>query len=318
MKLIARILLGLALGTCCGAVLAATDDLDYQRLSASLDQLANDPTLGQYATAEQTLARNAVQGLLTARKTQHAYVLYLAQRQVDTAKAAAQLGNARHQLAQLQREHDKILIEASRRDAAATRRELDRERLRNQLAVEETQRLQQQGEAYSQAADQARAEAAQSAKLAASQTRAAQLARREANLAEQAALAMRARMDAMHPSKGAKGMQMTLAGLVFGSGQATLKPEAREHLQKLVQFVQAKPDKHIRIEGHTDSVGSAAANRSLSLERAQAVRQALIADGVSAQRISVAGLGSADPVAPNATASGRAQNRRVLVILQDH
>lgn len=318
MNVLRPILAGLVLAVFCAGAMAADVDLDYQRLNANLDQLARDPSIGSYATAEQALARNAVQRLLTTRGKDHAHALYLAEREVDEAKAAAQLQNARTVLSQLQREHDKILIQASRRDAAATRRELERERLQNQLAAEETQRLQQQGLAYSQAADQARAEAAQSRKLAASQSHAAKLARNEATLAEQAATAMRAQMQTMHAQHGAKGMQMTLEGVAFASGQAQLKPDARAHLGKLVQFVKSKPGKHIRIEGHTDSSGSAATNQSLSLQRAQAVRQALVANGVSAQRISVAGMGSASPVASNATESGRARNRRVVVILQDH
>lgn len=320
MKAVQRLMLILMVACAAWGTLAmaADGDLDYQRLSASLDQLANDPILGPHAAADQALARSAVQLLLTTSAKDHAHVLYIAQRRVDTAKAAAQLENARQQLAQLQREHSKILVEASRRDAAATRRELERERLENMLAAEAAQKLQAQGEAYSQAAEQARAEAEQSRQLAQSQTEAAKLARREADLAEQAARAMRARMDAMRPSHGSKGMQMTLEGLAFDSGQAELKPDARAHMQKLVQFVQSKPAKHIRIEGHTDSVGSAAANRALSLQRAKSVRQALVASGVAANRISVVGAGAANPVASNASASGRARNRRVVVILQDH
>lgn len=307
-------LLLLAVGT---TAMAADGGLEYQRLNASLDQLAADPVLGGYAQAEQALARDAVRQLLDVSSKRHAHVLYIAERRVDLAKAAAELEDARRKLVQLDREHDSILIEASRRDAEATRRELDRQRLQNQLAAEEAMCLQQQGEAYSQAAEQARAEAEQSRRLAESQSRAAAMARKEAQLAEAAARAMRQRMDSLTARRGAQGMQMTLEDLAFGSGQAELRPDAAAHMGKLVQFVQSKPDKRIRIEGHTDSSGSAAVNRALSLRRAQSVRDALVANGVDASRIQVAGVGAAHPIAPNTTAEGRARNRRVVVILED-
>lgn len=312
-----RDLLCLLLLAVSATAMAAKDDLDYQRLNASLDQLAADPVLGAYAQAEQALARDAVRQLPDASGKQRAHVLYIAERRVDLAKAAAELEDARRKLVQLDREHDSILIEASRRDAEATRRELERQRLQNQLAAEEAMRLQQQGEAYSQAAEQARAEAEQSRRLADSQSRAAAMARKEAQLAEAAAIAMRQRMDSLTAKRGAQGMQMTLEDLAFGSGQADLRPDAEAHMGKLVQFVQSKPDKRIRIEGHTDSSGGAAINQALSLRRAQAVRDALVAKGVDASRIEVAGVGSAQPVAPNSTAEGRARNRRVEVILED-
>lgn len=312
------IILGLVLACVVGSVQAEQNDLDYQRLSTALNQLANDPTLGPYAQAERSLAWESVRQLPQASRSERAHVLYIAERRVDLAKAAAQLDATQQQLNALNREHDRILLDASRREASATRRALDQARMQNQLAQEETQRLQAQGEQYSQAAEQARSEAEQARKLAQAQSRAASAARRQADLAEKAAIAMRQRLESMTAQHGAKGLQMTLEGDVFGSGQATMKPTARQHLGKLLQFVRSQPGKHIRIEGHTDSSGSSQANQSLSLQRARSVRDALVAAGINPSRISVAGEGEAGPVASNATASGRAQNRRVVVILQNN
>ena len=300
------------------AMASSKDDLDVQRLTTSLDQLDQNPTLGAYAQAERSLARVAVQRLKNASSHERPHALYLAERSVDQAKAAAQLDEARHQLNTLEREHDRILLEASQQDAEATRRELERERLQNQLAAEETQRLQAQGEAYSQAAEQARQEAEKARKLADAQARSAALARKQASLAVAAAKALRARLEGMTAHRGSKGRQMTVTGDAFAPGQASLRPEARQHLGKLIQFVKSEPGKPVRIEGYTDSTGSAAANKRLSLQRAQAVRNALVAAGVRASRMTTAGMGEADPVASNATASGRALNRRVVVILRDN
>ncbi|HET7299665.1 MAG TPA: OmpA family protein [Oleiagrimonas sp.] len=297
--------------------MAAKVDLDYQRLSHSLDQLASDPVLGHYAEAERSLARQAVQNLQDVSRKRRPYVLYIAERRVDLAKAAAELAEVRHKLTQLRSEHTQILLTASRRDAAATRRELERERLQNQLAAEQAERLQAQGEAYSQAADEARAAAAQANKLAQSQAHAAALARHEAQLAESAVKLMRQQLDHLQAHQGAEGLQMTLGGVAFATGQTTLRPEARAHLGKLVKFVQSQPDKHIRIEGYTDSSGNAAVNQSLSLKRAQSVSHALVEQGVDASRITAVGMGETHPVASNSTATGRAKNRRVVVILKD-
>ncbi len=315
---IPRIILPLALLGAVASVHAKDQDLDYQRLDQRLNQLASNPTLGQYAQAQRTLARIALQHLQQAGSSERPHALYMAERGVDQAKASAQLEAAQHRLNQLNDKHDQIVLKASQRDAAATRRELEQERLQNQLAQEETQRLQAQGEAYSQAAKQAQQEAAQARKLADARGKAVTAARHQADLAEKAARMLRAQMEGMTAHHGAKGMQMTLKGLAFAPGQSRLKPAARQHLSKLLKFVRKAPDKTLHIEGYTDSSGSAAANKALSLQRARAVRNALVAAGIDPSRIKVAGMGEANPIASNSTASGRAQNRRVVVILEDH
>ena len=174
---------------------ARQDDIDIARLNSSLDQLANDPSLGVYAQAEQARARDAINRLAQASKHDRPHDLYLAERRVDLAKAAAQQQDAQVKLNQLDREHDQILLDNSRRDADIARRELERQRMQYQMAQEEAARLQAQGQEYSQAADQARAEADQAKKLAAAQSRVANAARREASLAAQAAKAMRSQME---------------------------------------------------------------------------------------------------------------------------
>jgi hypothetical protein len=185
----------LALALAAAGSAHAKDDIDVGRLNSSLDQLANDPSLGMYAQAEQARARDAINRLAQASKHDRPHDLYLAERRVDLAKAAAQQQDAQVKLTQLDREHDQILLDNSRRDAEIARRELERQRMQYQMAQEEAARLQQQGQEYSQAADQARAEAEQAKKLAAAQSRVANAARREASLAAQAAKAMRSQMQ---------------------------------------------------------------------------------------------------------------------------
>ena len=194
--------IALALATLGPAHAARQDDIDISRLTGSLNQLANDPGMGNYAQAEQARARDAINRLAQAGSRERPHALYLAERRVDLAKTAAQLQDAQVKLTQLDREHDQILLDNSRRDAELARRELERQRLQYQLAQEEAARLQAQGQEYSQAAEQARAEAERAKKLAAAQSKVARAAKRQAELAAQAAKAMRSQMeDADKPAK---------------------------------------------------------------------------------------------------------------------
>ncbi|TAL85216.1 MAG: hypothetical protein EPN74_08670 [Rhodanobacter sp.] len=196
-KTFTGILLAVALA---GAAHASKDDLDVTRLTSSLDQLANDPALGNYAQADQARARDAIDRLAQAGSRERAHDLYLAERRVDLAKATAQLQDARAKLIQLDREHDQILLANSQREARMARLQLERQRMQYQMAQEEAARLQQQGQAYSQAAQQALAEAEQAKKLAAAQSRVARSARREAALAAKAARAMRSELKSQRAS----------------------------------------------------------------------------------------------------------------------
>jgi outer membrane protein OmpA-like peptidoglycan-associated protein len=99
--------------------------------------------------------------------------------------------------------------------------------------------------------------------------------------------------------------------LLFTTDSAVLKAEAVEQIAKLGDILVKYPDDRIRVQGHTDSTGSAAHNEELSVRRAQAVRDVLLSRGVKQQQMLVEGVGESRPIADNATASGRAQNRRV-------
>src|SRR5690348_1718121 len=191
----ARMLLAvcvLALGTVAPSFAnAASSDVEADRLSAQLDQLNADPTLGNLAQGEQARARDAVTALRDAGRRERPHYLFMAEQRVELARAAAQAAADQNVLDQLNRDHDHIMLEASQAEAAAGQAELARQRLQYQAAMEQAQMLQQQGAAYSQQAQQAQAEAEQAKKLAAAQARAAALARKEANLAEAATRALR-------------------------------------------------------------------------------------------------------------------------------
>jgi outer membrane protein OmpA-like peptidoglycan-associated protein len=99
--------------------------------------------------------------------------------------------------------------------------------------------------------------------------------------------------------------------LLFTTDSAVLKPEAVEQVTKLGDILVKYPEDRIRIQGHTDSTGTAAHNEELSLRRAQAVRDVLLSRGVRQEQMIVEGVGEARPIADNGTAAGRSLNRRV-------
>ncbi len=99
--------------------------------------------------------------------------------------------------------------------------------------------------------------------------------------------------------------------ILFESGSAVLKEEAIEQISKVGDIIAKYSDDRVRVEGHTDSTGSAARNEELSLRRADAVKRVLIGRGVKEAQITALGLGQTRPVADNKTAAGRAANRRV-------
>ncbi|MGE0440189.1 MAG: OmpA family protein [Gemmatimonadales bacterium] len=118
----------------------------------------------------------------------------------------------------------------------------------------------------------------------------------------------------LYEALAAKGRWAT-QGILFATGKASLQPESRPVLKEIAATLTQHADLRILIEGHTDNVGSAAANLALSDARAAAVKAALVAEwGIAADRLATKGLGDTAPAAPNTTAVGRAQNRRVEIV----
>lgn len=101
----------------------------------------------------------------------------------------------------------------------------------------------------------------------------------------------------------------------FDTNKADIKPKYRSEIQRVVDFMKANPRTSGEVEGHTDNVGSASANVALSQRRADAVRNALIDQGIDASRLTAKGYGPSNPIADNKTPQGRERNRRVVVTI---
>jgi outer membrane protein OmpA-like peptidoglycan-associated protein len=103
-------------------------------------------------------------------------------------------------------------------------------------------------------------------------------------------------------------------GIYFDTGSDVIRGESTPTLKEITAMLTEHADLKLTIEGHTDNVGDAAANKALSEKRAAAVKAYLVAAGVAADRLSTAGFGDTKPAAPNTTAEGRRQNRRVELV----
>jgi outer membrane protein OmpA-like peptidoglycan-associated protein len=101
--------------------------------------------------------------------------------------------------------------------------------------------------------------------------------------------------------------------ILFETGKTRLMPGAYERLSSLARTLRSYPESDVIVKGHTDSTGSEALNQRLSEERADRVRNYLVSEGVSPNRLTAIGFGESLPVAVNDTPEGRAQNRRVEI-----
>jgi len=231
--------------------------------------------------------------------------------------------------------------------AAAARREADAQAKAEREAQEAATQLKarQEADAARQAAELARQQAleakaeadaaakkAEDEKAAADAAKAAALAQQQAlqaeanraNLAAQQAeadkTALRERLrqqlnTILETRETQRGLIVNINDVLFDFDRFTLKPGAREKLAKVAGILLAYPGLNVQLEGHTDSVGTDSYNLLLSQQRADAVRDYLISQGVPAETVTATGLGKADPVADNSSAAGRQQNRRVDMIV---
>ena len=114
-----------------------------------------------------------------------------------------------------------------------------------------------------------------------------------------------------------KGVQVVLRNIFFESGKYELQETSEAELQFILRYLETNPGIRIEIQGHTDDVGSDAANLNLSQNRAESVRNYLITKGIDANRVQAKGYGETQPIAGNDSEAGRAQNRRTAFKILD-
>lgn len=145
----------------------------------------------------------------------------------------------------------------------------------------------------------------------------AEAALAEAQKVREEAKQMAKRIDELEAQQTERGLVLTLGDVLFDFDKATLKSGGQRAANNLARFLREYPERNVMIEGFTDIIGPADYNQNLSRRRANAVRQELLNQGISASRIRIRGYGEQYPVTSNNTEAGRQQNRRVEVIISD-
>jgi outer membrane protein OmpA-like peptidoglycan-associated protein len=263
------------------ALLEARARTDAERRAAEAEARA---AAERRHAAEELLKREAA-----ARESERA-------RAETEAKLAAEQAQAQESAQRTQAERDRLNAELdkTRADLETTRRAAEEAR---KAADEEQKRLE----------DQRRADQVRLAEL--------EKARQEQQQSEEALRQTLAQLAQVREE--ARGLIVTLPGSIyFDVNKSDVKPAMRERLTEIGHALAKVPDRHILIEGHTDSDGKASYNLELSRLRAEAVRSVLVAGGVGPDRVETQGYGKTRPIASNDNPAGKAQNRRVEIILQ--
>jgi outer membrane protein OmpA-like peptidoglycan-associated protein len=243
--------------------------------------------------------------------------------------------------------------EANERQAALDRENAARARAEaEQLRAEQEARQRAEAESARMAAERTKAEALTAAEVAERERKAAEQAKLEADTARASAVAaqrelaveadkariaaseadalrQKAELDRaqlreqlldqfnqiLETRETARGLIVNMSDVLFDTARYTLKPGAREKLAKVSGIILGHPGLRIEVEGFTDSVGGDEYNQKLSENRANAVREFLISQGIRSDGVSARGFGKEDPVADNSTAAGRQMNRRVQMVV---
>jgi outer membrane protein OmpA-like peptidoglycan-associated protein len=255
-------------------------------------------------TAQQTLTQ-AQSAALRANEAAASYREEMARAQQDADEARQRVAQAQTDADRARANEELTRAEAERARVGAASAQQDAHAARQQVAEAQTQ-----ADRAKAGEDLARAEAEQS--------------RLQAHDAKRERDALERRLyqslsEVLDTRRDARGLIVNLSDVLFDVNKATLKPGARERLNKLAGILLAYPGQYrIDINGHTDAVGSDDYNLRLSQDRAESVRDCLAQAGIRPDRLAaVRGLGKAAPVASNDTAAGRQLNRRVEIVIDD-
>ncbi|MFP5391266.1 MAG: OmpA family protein [Gammaproteobacteria bacterium] len=281
----------LSLGAC-STVPTTTPTLDQAR--SDFVQANNNPNVAQYAAAEFKQASDALDAANRAAAKKESLddidkLAYIAKQRVATAQEVAKAKAAEADVARSGQVRDQVRLEARTAEAERAKMDAAQAQAQAQAAQQQAQAAQQQAAAAEAATREAQARAAQ----------------------------LEALMTDLKAQKTERGMVITIGDVLFATNQATLTPNGQAAVRKLADALAQNPNRTVLVEGFADSTGSSAHNQELSERRANAVRTALTSMGVAPERVAMRGYGEAFPVAPNDTASNRALNRRVEIILSN-
>lgn len=288
---------------------------DYLRRKQSITPI------GAVARAATQAAEDA--RLLTLQKKQEeqtAAERQKAQDRIQQAQSQAESESARADAARLEAQHQKEQRELAEQERQAA----EQARLQAEQAAQQSAQEKAAAEQQLQQSEQGRQEALQQQQALTQQAEQARLQAKQADQARlqaiQQAEAQRQRLltqlnQVLQTRDTARGLIVSMSDVLFDFNQATLKPGAKLRLAKISGIILAYPDLKLEIDGFTDNKGTPAYNMGLSERRAKTVRDFLVSQGVGADAVNTKGFGESNPVASNATAAGRQQNRRVELVV---
>jgi len=257
----------------------AADDPAVAQLSQRLMAISGTPDTADMAAFERLQAQQAINTLQNAKRRDQELARYLAERRVEIAETAVRTGLAAREVGRLEQTRTELLIEASRRDASRARQETERLRMQAQIQAEEAERLRlaAENEALArQDAENALTSVAgkQQARLSAAQQNAAKLAREEAELVSGQKLPA-SKFDN-------RGEVFTLAGDAYAAGGAALSGTAKNQAKALAEYLNIGKKGRVRIQAWDAAAG-------VGQQRAEALRDALVAAGVAGNRLQLTG-----------------------------
>ena len=224
------------------------------------------------------------------------------------------------QLAYVAKQRVAIANETARQktaEMASATASADRERIRLDARTAEADAAQRSAVASQRQSEASQRRAEESQRQSEASQRQSEASQRQAQDAEARSGRLEAQLKELDAKKTARGLVITLGDVLFDTGQAQLKSGGLRGVQKLADVLKEYPQRHVLVEGFTDSTGADSYNQELSDQRAKAVRAALLNTGISSDRITNRGYGETFPVASNATAAGRQLNRRVEIVVSE-
>ena len=266
-----------------------------ERAEAAYRQAQADPSVQTYAPLRLMDAEKALQAALQAKDSDDkAHLGYLAERRAQLASVMGATAKTEQSMQQLRQETADVLLQKRDRELTVARRETD---------------------VKTREAEQARRAAEARARDAEARARELEQGRRQTDEIDSKAAALANELQNLKAQRTDRGVVLTIGDVLFAAGKAEVGPGAQRSVDKLADFLKAYPKRTVLIEGHSDNLGHEEYNIRLSQQRAEAVRDLLVARGVAVQRIRTKGYGSKFPIVDNESAVGRQQNRRVEVIV---